>query len=623
MLGGRDHINTTALLCTPSDSHPSPIVPSPSSAIMSASASSVVAMAGLPTPPPPPPQPHPPPPPAVAAPLLRVPIPNTTQPHLLAIPGEIRNLIYKQLLIFSDPIPIFREPSLPSSSSPHKAKKARRRPNPVSSVLLPVLLTSRLLHAEAAGIFYSYNTFSLPRSAAHRAPLQVQHNLLTRRFLDVIGPRNAALLRRLVLPFPADPGLLLAAHWRESAFAATSALTRSNSARLRTSRRREGGGGEANPFDLDPGAALALVKAVAARCPRLEAVALDMSGDNHWLRILRPHACAVRAMLGPVDKALREAFPRLGEVELWVGEGPASRGQGADGENGRERWSWTSVVEMMPPEVGGVGIGIGIGIGGGGSGSGGGGGVAAAAPGRGFGTWTTGNGVGVAVRAAMTRREWRWVKQVVEEEDEDGEWKGWRCTVARPEVGWIEEQEELQEDDDDDDDDDDEGGEEQEEEVDNGEQEAEASYHPDAASIPRYVHHGRDPAYLLYGPPELALRSEMHDCWTRRTMWVRFAAAFVRSPTAARRELREAREWLAWKKWMIDQAGPPPVFTTSASGSGTPAFCDSGSGRSFRDVYPARPKKPLARRVKKKVMIAASTVMRPAFLWYLERKYED
>ncbi|KAL1840019.1 hypothetical protein VTJ49DRAFT_936 [Mycothermus thermophilus] len=518
--------------------------------------------------------PPPPPPPPLP---VSVPIPPTSKPHLLTIPGEIRNQIYSHLLIFSDPIPVFREPPPPPR---RKSKKTlKRQPNPISSILLPLLLTSRLISHEASALFYTSNTFSLPRSTAHRAPLQVQHNLLTRRFLDVIGPRNASHLRKLVLPFPADPGLLLTAHWRESAFSATAGFAKRDLARVRGSRRRDGdggGGGEVNPFEVEGGASVAFVKAVGERCPNLEFVALDTSGDNHWLRLLRPHACAVRAMLEPVDKALRDVFLRLGRVELWVGEGPAGGRKGSEWEGGRERWSWTSVVEVMPGDVGGGGA-------------------------RGFGVWTTGNGVGVAVRAAMNRREWRWVKQVVEEEDEEGEWKGWKCTVARPEVGWVDEEEEEDE------------------------NEPEAQYQPHNDNMPRYVHHGRDPTYLLYGPPELALQSEMHDCWTRRTLWLRFAAAYVRSPTDARRELREAQEWFAWREWRLDQAGPPPGLWGSASGyeytryasrGWTSLYCDSGPGRSFRDVYPARAKKPLARRVKQTMKNAVGNIMWSAMQWY-------
>lgn len=350
------------------------------------------------------------------------PIPPPSTPHILRIPGEIRNQIYEHLLLFSHPVRIHRNPQ---TNKPNK-------PNPASSLastLLPLFLTSRQFHLEASALFYARNQFTPRRDA----PQQAQANLLFRVFLDRLGPRNAALLRHLALPFPLDPEELF-----RGRFYNTSGIGRDE--------------------EDDSGCCRSLVPRLGERCPGLETVEFDLGGDEHWLRELSPNTATMRGLFGAVEEALWRAFPGLRYIDLRLASGMV-----------RKR--------------------------------------------RGVGDWEV-------VTAP------RWGKEKYR--DDDCPW----VSVARLEPAW----------------------------------------HPDDA---------RSPDYLLYAPPEQALRSEILDDWTTRHLaevYVRFAMAWMRSPTRAMREWEDARDWREWRRTMIAQAGPV----------GAPLYC---FGTGSVSAMPARPKR--------------------------------
>ncbi len=219
-------------------------------------------------------------------------------PHIFRIPGEIRNQIYEHVVVFSQPVSIYRDPS--SSAEP---------PDAVSSLasLTPLFLTCRQFHYEASAIFYSQNKFTLPGNAS-QAPHQAQANLLFRWFLDRIGRRNAALLRHLALPFPVDPCDFIHSHLtRNSSSKPTSALSGSG-----THEDGNGIGGRHR----------SLLPVLGGRCPGLETVEFDLRWNNHWVRLLSPHTATVQAIFGRLDDALRVAFPALKRVGLCLTGGP-------------------------------------------------------------------------------------------------------------------------------------------------------------------------------------------------------------------------------------------------------------------------------------------------------------
>lgn len=89
-----------------------------------------------------------------------------------SLPAEIRNKIYSSLLVVPRPITIGAIPSAEISTS--------------------ILLTNKLIYYEANHFVYSSNIFNFTASPADRMM----------EFLHIIGPRNAAQLTNLQIPFP-------------------------------------------------------------------------------------------------------------------------------------------------------------------------------------------------------------------------------------------------------------------------------------------------------------------------------------------------------------------------------------------------------------------------------------
>ena len=240
------------------------------------------------------------------------------------MPGEIRNQIYFNLVVFAEPVLICRHGS---SAEP---------PDSSLDALTPLFLTCRQFYHEASAIFYSHNKFALPANTA-QAPHQIQANLLFRWFLDRVGPRNASLLRHLTLPFPVDPSDLIHSHLHASPAGPLS----SSSTRLADTALQEAD-------DENAGCRRSLVPALRARCPRLETVELDLRWDDRWVRLLRPHAATAQAVFGRVDEALRASFPALKKVGLCL-TGPRQRAWSTTGqdlgaademEEGESEWEW-------------------------------------------------------------------------------------------------------------------------------------------------------------------------------------------------------------------------------------------------------------------------------------------
>ncbi|KAK4039422.1 hypothetical protein C8A01DRAFT_16610 [Parachaetomium inaequale] len=353
---------------------------------------------------------------------MATPQPPTPTPYILRLPGEIRNQIYSNLILSPVTVPIYQV-----------KKDTDAETTTLASTLIPLLQTCRQIHLEASSLFYSHAQFALPPNAS-QAPHQIQTNVLFRGFLDRIVPRNAALIRHLVVPFPVDPEALVHAHLKR--------------------------GGDAVYGDEEGtyGNYRSLVPALAARCPGLETVEFDVRWNNTWVRLLSPHTATVRAMLGRVDGELRAAFPRLKKVGVCL-SGPAR-------------------------------------------------------------TWNAAGQFYQRAEEGMAQGEWEWVREAL------GEGMGWEVTFA-------------------------------EDDLEGTQREGWRSRSGWAASW--YPPEPRHAFMVLYGAPNWAIQSEMHDQWTRLDVakaYVRLGAAWVRSPTKAAQDREEAIEWRRWRRTMLAHAAP-------------------------------------------------------------------
>jgi hypothetical protein len=211
------------------------------------------------------------------------------------MPGEIRNKIYENLVLFSHPLRIYRQSQKPANDNDNDNDNPT--PPSLASTLLPIFLTCRQIQLEASALFYSQNKFTVPRHAPH----QSQVNVLFRHFLDRLGPGKAALLRHVALPFLVNPEQLF--HFHEASPAGRDSLL--------------GGDGS-------------LVPPLRERCPALETVEFDLRGDAQLFRTRRPDPATMReAFQGGLEEALWEAFPRLKCVDLRLQEGTVRKRRGA------------------------------------------------------------------------------------------------------------------------------------------------------------------------------------------------------------------------------------------------------------------------------------------------------
>ena len=103
-----------------------------------------------------------------------------------SLPREIRDRIYKTVLIVAHPIFLFQD------AGPRVETFAPERP----FRWLSLLYTNRQMHSEAVPVLYGMNSFSL----VDTTPQQVD---LLKNFLTCIGSVNAGLLSSLCVNFPA------------------------------------------------------------------------------------------------------------------------------------------------------------------------------------------------------------------------------------------------------------------------------------------------------------------------------------------------------------------------------------------------------------------------------------
>ncbi|KAK4186703.1 hypothetical protein QBC35DRAFT_475212 [Podospora australis] len=268
-----------------------------------------------------------------------------TKPHLLNIPGEIRNQIYRELLLVSDPIIIISDRPL----NEHKAKLPRpdggkslveddseegRHPQSqqeqsLRSRLLSLFLVNKQIHWESSAYFYSHHTFLLPTTATSRLPRHAQLNLLFRWFLDRIGPVNSASLRSLEIPELLDFRLSLL--WVRN-----------------------------GDFPDDQFKILPLLK---ERCPNLEQVHINLGpyeltwpALHAWRQIMWEGAFAGVPDTRPelpldlftaLDGRLREHFPALKETVVATGGHELRRRLSRTSQNGTDGWE----VSALDAEV--------------------------------------------------------------------------------------------------------------------------------------------------------------------------------------------------------------------------------------------------------------------------------
>ncbi|AEO57246.1 hypothetical protein MYCTH_2303159 [Thermothelomyces thermophilus ATCC 42464] len=454
------------------------------------------------------------------------------QYHLLRIPGEIRNQIYSDLLLSSPhAVPIYRGGGK-KAAAPGTATRTTDEVLSALTVLTALLRTCRQIHREAGTLFYSRARFALPPDAS-RAPHQAQVNLLFRAFLDRIGPRNAALIRHLAIPFPVDPDLFLqhaSLFPRRRPPGGQEGRREPASGHTDEQRRDEDEygneyGDEYDGDDDDEDAALLLITALRRRCPALETLTFDLRCNNSWARRLllllnvmteaatrkttkttttmismtttaqvtgAAQAAALR-LFGPVDSLLRAAFPRLKRVDLLLGAG-VYRNPWADPITPAEA-AWLQAV------------------------------------------------LGSEMEGKEKEDKQKMMMKERKKKDKRGFSAKWDVTV---EDGNKEER---------------------------GGSNAEAAGSSSANNwrsgggwewwgvgkwygTPRRPRHAIE---VLYGPPAHAVRSEMHDQWTSLDVglaYLRLAIAWLRSPTRAVLDREEAVEWKRWRRAMLANAAP-------------------------------------------------------------------
>ena len=105
--------------------------------------------------------------------------------NFLGLPNEIRNRIYKRVLIILHPLYLFQEPGSPVETF------APDRP----LQWLALLYTNRQIYVEASAVLYAINRF-------HFVDITRQQVGVLRSFLDCIGSVNAASLSHLCINFP-------------------------------------------------------------------------------------------------------------------------------------------------------------------------------------------------------------------------------------------------------------------------------------------------------------------------------------------------------------------------------------------------------------------------------------
>ncbi|PYH63543.1 uncharacterized protein BO88DRAFT_409095 [Aspergillus vadensis CBS 113365] len=107
--------------------------------------------------------------------------------NFLGLPIQIRNNIYKQILVLPHPLHIFQDPGCPLESfAPEKPGS-----------WLALTYVSRQISGEAMNILYSMNRFTFQEIETACRP-----GTLLESFLNCIGPKNFGILSHLCINFP-------------------------------------------------------------------------------------------------------------------------------------------------------------------------------------------------------------------------------------------------------------------------------------------------------------------------------------------------------------------------------------------------------------------------------------
>ncbi|KAL2133438.1 hypothetical protein VTI74DRAFT_2324 [Chaetomium olivicolor] len=107
--------------------------------------------------------------------------------RLFLLPGEIRNEIYRRVLVLAHPLYLFQD---------RGSEKARLLAPRKPTRWLALLYTNRRLHGEARAVLYQANRFALVEMTQNQA------NLL-HTFLNGIGSINTGHLSHIFISFPA------------------------------------------------------------------------------------------------------------------------------------------------------------------------------------------------------------------------------------------------------------------------------------------------------------------------------------------------------------------------------------------------------------------------------------
>ena len=121
------------------------------------------------------------------------------------LPGEVRNEIYRHCLSFPGTIAIYREKRGIGGRLPIETDTDNSDSESLYSTIIPFFLVSHRFSLEARTYFYSHNAFGVPDASVW--PLYWERlPVVTRFFVDRIGPHNAQALRHLRIPFPLYSG---------------------------------------------------------------------------------------------------------------------------------------------------------------------------------------------------------------------------------------------------------------------------------------------------------------------------------------------------------------------------------------------------------------------------------
>ena len=130
---------------------------------------------------------------------------STAMPlNFFSLSGEIRNKIYKELLILSQPIII--DIATDSWHGLYGVSSAAKLDT--SGLCLALFHVSKRVYSEASSLFYSENRFTLPENrftfpGLESLPGYPLQSAILASFLDCIGRQNASFLHHFCIAFPA------------------------------------------------------------------------------------------------------------------------------------------------------------------------------------------------------------------------------------------------------------------------------------------------------------------------------------------------------------------------------------------------------------------------------------